>query len=112
PRSQGFPSVDPRFANSHDYPTIALYGAVTQVDGYYNYLKNGSVQPEGVPVARRFAEDAYELYAQDVWKVKPNLTVTLGLRYSMFSPPWETNGLEVTPTINLGNWFLQRAAKM
>jgi hypothetical protein len=112
PISQGFPAVDLSFANSYDYPTMALYGAVSQVDGYYNYLKNGSVQPEGAPVARNFAEDAYELYAQDVWKVKPNLTVTLGVRYSMFSPPWETNGLEVTPTINLGNWFLQRAANM
>jgi len=112
PISQGFPAVDSSFANSYDYPTIALYGAVTQVDGYYNYLKNGTPQQEGTPVARNFAEDGYELYAQDVWKVKPNLTLTLGLRYSLFSPPWETNGLEVTPTLNLGNWFLQRAANM
>ena len=30
----------------------------------------------------------------------------------MFSPPWETNGTEVTPTVSLGNWFKQRADKM
>ena len=28
---------------------------------------------------------------------KPSLTLTLGLRYSLFSPPWETNGLQVIP---------------
>ena len=52
----------------------------------------------------------YETYVQDSWKVKPNLTVTLGLRYSLFSPPWESNGLEVTPTESLNTWFNQRNA--
>src|SRR5208283_477305 len=32
------------------------------------------------------------------------------LRYSLFSPPWETNGLEVVPTESLNTWFGQRAA--
>jgi hypothetical protein len=52
------------------------------------------------------------MYAQDSWKVKPNLTVTLGLRYSLFSPPWETNGLQVGTTFNLGNWFNERGVGM
>jgi hypothetical protein len=52
------------------------------------------------------------MYAQDSWKVKPNLTVTLGLRYSLFSPPWETNGLQVGTTFSLGSWFNQRGAGM
>ena len=42
--------------------------------------------------------------------MKPSLTVTLGLRYSLFSPPWETNGLEVTPTQSLNTYFNERVA--
>jgi hypothetical protein len=38
------------------------------------------------------------------------LTLTLGLRYSLFSPPWETTGLEVTPTESLNTWFNTRVA--
>jgi hypothetical protein len=30
-----------------------------------------------------------EFYANDTWKVHPRVTLTLGLRYSMFPPAWE-----------------------
>ena len=33
----------------------------------------------------------YEFYANDTWKVHPRVTLTLGLRYSMFPPAWETD---------------------
>ncbi|HKG98325.1 MAG TPA: hypothetical protein VKA97_10940, partial [Pyrinomonadaceae bacterium] len=31
----------------------------------------------------------YEFYANDTWKVSPRVTLTLGLRYSVFPPAWE-----------------------
>ena len=34
--------------------------------------------------------------------MKPNLTVTYGLRWSLFPPPWEVNGFQASPTVNLG----------
>ena len=71
-----------------------------------------SALAQGAPVVRHYAEDGYETYAQDTWKVKPNLTLTLGLRYSLFSPPWETKGLEVTPTESLNTWFNNRGVGM
>jgi hypothetical protein len=112
PVLSGFPAVDPSFNNSYDYPLIALLGAVTQVNANYNYNRDGSVFPQGAPLTRRFASDSYEFYAQDSWKIKSNLTFTFGLRYSLFSPPWETNGLEVTPTMSLGDWFSLRGQHM
>src|SRR5207248_44362 len=61
---------------------------------------------------RRFGADTWEMYVQDSWKIKSNLTLTFGLRYGLFSPPWETNGLQVTPNVSLSDWFTQRGVGM
>jgi len=105
------PMVSGDFANAYDYPITTLLGMVTEVDARYNFNRDGSSLSEGSPIQRRFAIDGYEFYVQDVWRVKPTLTVTLGLRYNLYSPPWETNKLEVSPTTNIGNWFLNRASE-
>lgn len=110
PAAFGYPAVNSNFDNNYDYPMIALVGMVDQVNAQYNFNKNGTALPQGAPVTRHFADDAYEMYAQDSWKAKPNLTITFGLRYSLFSPPWETNGLQVAPNVNLTDWFNQRWA--
>jgi hypothetical protein len=121
PTKIGLPAGDGSFANSYDFPMIALLGMVTEDDASYNYLKNGSVLAQGAPVTRHFAIDSYEMYAQDSWKIKPNLTVTFGLRYSLVTPPWETTGLQVAPCqlsgstckeLDLGSWFGQRGTNM
>ncbi len=103
-----YPAVDSGFGNNYDYPLGTLVGAIPQVNAHYNFTKNGGTLGDGAPVSRRFADDTYEMYLQDSWKVKPNLTVTAGLRYSLFSPPWETNGLQVAPTTSLSDYFSTR----
>ncbi|HYL83044.1 MAG TPA: TonB-dependent receptor [Candidatus Angelobacter sp.] len=112
PGFEGYPAVDSGFNNNYDYPMGALIGMVPQVNAQYNFTKSGSALPDGAPVTRRFAADTWEMYAQDSWKVRPNLTITFGVRYSLFSPPWETNGLQVTPNVNLTDWFNGRGAGM
>jgi len=112
PNEPHYPQVDPNFGNSYDFPLTALTGMVSEVDAYYNFNRQSQVLAQGTPISRRFAENGAELYAQDVWKIKPNFTLTLGLRYSLFSPPWETNGLEATTTQPLNTWFGQRASNM
>lgn len=112
PANNGYPGVDSSFVSNYDYPMTSLLGMVTLVNAYYNYGRDGSPITQGAPVSRNFGEDSYEMYAQDTWKVKPTLTVTLGLRYSLFSPPWEVNGLQVAPTMSLNTWFNERGAGM
>lgn len=108
PGGNCLPGVDPNFANSYDYPITTLLGMVTEDDARYNFNRQGQPLSQGAPIDRRFAIDGYEFYAQDVWKVKPTLTLTLGLRYNLYSPPWETNKLEVSPTVDMEQWFLNR----
>jgi hypothetical protein len=106
----GNPYVDPSFANSYDFPMQALLGMITEIDAQYNFKRDGSPLPDGAGIQRRYGINGYEFYGQDTWKIKPTFTLTLGLRWSLFSPPWETNKLQVSPSPNLGNWYLQRSA--
>ena len=107
-----FPAVESGFGNNYDYPMGALIGMIAQDSARYNFTAKGGTLADGQPVTRRFAADAYEMYAQDTWKLKPTLTLTLGLRYSLFSPPWETNGQQVTATRSLSDYFSARGLGM
>jgi len=112
PANGGFPAVSGDFANQYDYPAIALLGMVTEYNAFFNFDKSGTAIPQGAPVARHWGANEYEFYIQDSYKMKPNLTVNLGLRYSLFSPPWETTGTEVAPTFSMANWFKLREQNM
>jgi hypothetical protein len=100
--------LDPNFEVAYIDATIAALGLLDYALVTYNYDREGNALPIGAPVKRDFAANEYEFYVQDTWKIRPNLTLTGGLRYSLFSPPWETNGLQVAPTIPLGEWYQLR----
>ncbi|MGA8274539.1 MAG: carboxypeptidase-like regulatory domain-containing protein [Candidatus Sulfotelmatobacter sp.] len=106
----GYPAVDPNFGANYDFAMAALTGLITQVNANYELTKNLNVIPQGELVPRHFRNHEYEIYGQDQWKLKPNLTVTYGLRYTILQPPYETTGTQVSPTISLHDWFNQRGA--
>jgi hypothetical protein len=108
PAAFGFPAVDGNFGASYDFAMAALAGIITQVNANYELDKNLNVIPQGLTVPRHFRNHEYELYAQDQWRIKPNLTFTYGLRYTILQPPYETTGTQVSPTISLHDWFNQR----
>ncbi len=112
PSAFGFPTVENSFSTSYDFPVAALSGLVTQVGSQYNLTKTLTALSEGASVPRHFHANEWEWYAQDSWHLKPNLTMTYGLRYTLLFAPYEVNGEEVAPTFSLGNWFQQRAADM
>jgi hypothetical protein len=112
PACFGFAPVDPNNIQVYNNAAIDLVGIISQVTGSYNRTKTGSVLPQGTPVSRHFRSWEYESYVQDAWRVKPNLTLTAGLRYTILEPPYETSGTQAAPNINVNNFFTQRAKDM
>ncbi len=88
----------------------AVIGRLTAMTSNFTFAKDGTLMAAGTPTVRDFATQAYDEYIQDTWKIRPNLTLTLGLRYSLERPVYEKNGFEVQPTVPLGEYFAQRVA--
>ena len=96
PGNIGLP--EPASSPVYDLPILSLIGIVSDQIGNYNYGKNGALLSPGTPINRDYGLNWYEFYGQDSWRLKPNLTVTYGLRWSLFPPPWEINGFQASPT--------------
>ncbi|MFY9528367.1 MAG: TonB-dependent receptor [Candidatus Acidiferrales bacterium] len=108
PGAFGFPAVNSSFFNSYDFGITAMTGLMTEIDAIYQRNKQGILLPQGTLIHRHFRENETEFYLQDSWRLKPNLTVTLGARYSLLQPPYETNGFQVAPTTSMHDFFVTR----
>jgi hypothetical protein len=103
-----YPDVDPSFGTSYDFAAVQLMGIMSQVYTVSNQDKNANLVPSGALVQRHFRNFEGEMYLQDKWNVTPNLTLTYGLRYSLLQPPYETAGNQISPTVDMHQWFTNR----
>ncbi|MGA9062273.1 MAG: carboxypeptidase regulatory-like domain-containing protein [Terracidiphilus sp.] len=107
-----FVPVGSGFENSYEIAFATLVGTVPQTTQQYNYSvtspTTGSLYPDGTFINRHFKANEFEYYLQDAWRMKPNLTVTFGMRHSILQAPYETHGQQISPTVDTHEWFLKR----
>ncbi len=104
PGAFGLPAVNQSFYGSYNNAIADITGLVTQAFTYYNYLVDGdnlNTLPAGVWPSRHYISHEWEYYLQDTWKATPHLTLTYGIRQSLLLVPYERNGQEVQPSVNL-----------
>lgn len=114
PGANGFPAVGD--AHSYDFPLADMLGMASEVDARYNYEVSSRTAAtplgQGAAVTRNWATDTYNLYFQDSWQARHDLSITYGLNYQLMTPITEINGQQVEPNINMGQWFNQRRTDM
>jgi TonB dependent receptor len=109
PDAFGFPTVSS--ISSYNIAIADATGMITSAEQYYNNsYANGQLSPlpAGEWVTHHYLTNEFEYYGQDSWKIKPNLTLTVGLRHTLLGVPYERNGQEVVPTVNMGQWLDSR----
>ncbi|HEX4592690.1 MAG TPA: carboxypeptidase regulatory-like domain-containing protein [Bryobacteraceae bacterium] len=71
-------------------------GFVSQTQALYTRtLPSLSLNPVGVPIYIHSILPKYDLYASDSWHIKPTLTLTYGLAYTLDMPPYSPDGKQV-----------------
>src|SRR5215510_8340304 len=102
--------LDPGFTDAVQAAVTALVGRFSQYSALFTFGHDGSLLPAGTPAVRDWRTREYDVYGQDVWKIRPNLTLTYGLRYSYSQPVWEAKGFEARTDIPLSDFFEKRLA--
>jgi hypothetical protein len=116
PISGGHPAIAGSSAHLYDFPLAAMMGIGSELDAIYNYHvdspTSGTALDQGAPVTRHWSTNTYNLFVQDTWQMRRNLTLSYGLNYQLMTPITETAGQAVAPNVNIGTWFNQRGAAM
>ena len=83
-------------------------GVINFIQANYNFDLDGNPLPAEDPTRRTYGKEELELYFQDTWRVKPGLSITAGLRWSLIPPVREVNGLQVSITPRIGDYIALR----
>ncbi|MGH9523074.1 MAG: carboxypeptidase regulatory-like domain-containing protein [Terriglobales bacterium] len=91
----------PSFTISQGCPVTATTNCAannTFAQAWANFLLGrayGFSEPQ-TPVLYKFTEKEFEAFAQDEWRLRPNLTIDYGVRWTKLNAPLSTNGLAST----------------
>jgi len=101
------PSLRPSDINTSQY-AASIYdnafstalGAFADNAAFFNYNSHGNVLPTGGGINMNFRYYEAELYFGDTFKLTPHLTISYGVRYENYTPPYETHGEQAFPQLN------------
>jgi hypothetical protein len=81
-----------------------ILGIVGQPQSLYTRkLPDLSLQPLGTPANDKSVIPTYSAYFTDIWRMRPTLTLSYGLSYTVEMPPYEQDGKQVMLVDSAGN---------
>jgi hypothetical protein len=81
------------FSFTSSTATTPAGGATSFEQAFANFLTGNaaSFSQTSIDVTPDVRAQTWEFFAQDDWRVRPNITLNLGVRYSMFRQPFDNN---------------------
>lgn len=77
-----------------------LSGTVTSANATFNATSQTSGYVKGAGQVTRLQLEQYSGYVTDSWRIRPNVTINLGLRYDFVTPLHEANNFALQPTLD------------
>ncbi len=97
--------------NDYDNLFATALGVIGAISTNFSYTNKGAALPAGAGTPRAYRFYETEAYFGDTWKISRNLTLDYGVRYQLYSVPWEVHGDESVPTqIPLNTYIADRIA--
>jgi len=96
--------------SNYDSAFTFLLGRYSQVQTNFNYDTSGTAFAPGTGKHRDYRYDETELYVQDNWRIRNNLTLNFGVRYHLYPAPYEKNGFQAGPNVELNDLLNTRLA--
>jgi hypothetical protein len=95
----------------YDQAFAFILGREADVSADYNYTAQGTPLKQLTGDQRFYRYYQTQLYAQDTWKILPNLNISYGVAYQLFSVPYETRGLESVEPFSLNQYMKARVGQ-
>jgi hypothetical protein len=98
PTSQNPASVDQNgvAVENWDSAFVGLLGSVFDLQSGFNFDGKGNPLAQGSNAKHDYRIHELAGYFNDTWKVKPSLTLTLGVRYQYETVPYEVHGIQAS----------------
>jgi hypothetical protein len=90
--------------------TFSLGRLATQSRNY-NYDASGTAYAAGTGSQRAYRSYQTEMYVGDTWKTTKSLTLNYGLRWSIYSTPYEALGRQTNQNLSFNDYFNARLAQ-
>lgn len=92
-------------SSNYDSAFTFILGRYAQVATNFNYDVSGTAFAPGTGKHRDYRYDELELYFQDNWKIRNNLTLTAGVRWHLYPAPYEKNGFQAGQDVDMRSLF-------
>lgn len=90
---------------NYDAAFAFLLGRYASITTNFNYDTSGDPFALATGKQRDFRYNEYEVYAQDNWRVRNSFTLTYGVRWQYYAPPYEANGFHAANDVDFRDLF-------
>jgi hypothetical protein len=90
---------------NYDSAFTFILGRYAQIATNFNYDISGTAFAPGTGKHRDYRYDETELYVQDNWRMRNNLTLNFGVRWHLYPAPYEKNGFQAGQDVDMRQLF-------